>query len=73
MVFIYQYIHYVVLMNGLACVLSCLMYIPVIYMGLMNCEDPIEGIVALRAVFKKEILFYKMRFCISFKLIFLFN
>ena len=36
------------------CVLACHMYIPVIYMGLMNCEDPIEGIVARRADFPER-------------------
>ena len=52
---VYCYIHYVVLMNGWACVLTCHMYIPVNYMGLMICEDLIEGDrFALKADFSEK-------------------
>ena len=41
-------------MNGMTCIIPCHMYIPIIYMGLMNCEDLMKGIVALRAGFQER-------------------
>ena len=51
---VYCYIHYVVLMNGWACVLTCHMYIPDNYMGLMIDEDLMKEIVCPKSRFARK-------------------
>ena len=54
---VYRYIHYVVLMNGMACIIPWLMYIPSIIWDLWLMKILWKRSVALKAVFQERMLF----------------